>query len=412
MLRKLKQLDFAVILVLLCLMAFSLTSIYSVTAGRPKTDHYSVRMAVYYVIGFAGFLATSLVNYKLLIKYALYVYIFGLMLLLFVLFAGNEYYGARGWLTLPGGLSLQPAELFKLFLVIFLSSLLLRKNRDRSRGLYFWRDVVPMGLLTFVPLMLVMAQNDLGNALCYLLILVGLLWIGGIRYVHALIGFAVAFAAIFGGIQAYIHYHDEAAKLFKSIGREHWIARFDPWLVPDKASRDDSWQTYNAKLAIGSGGLDGKGYMQGTTIQSDGRVPLAFADSIFVQIAEEYGFIGSSALLLLYFILIHRMILIAADCRDRAGPYLITGIITMFIYQIFVNIGAFIGLMPLTGITLPFISYGGTSLVINMVSIGVVMSVRIHGQEEEELLPLQNEPAPATGTGKILRLIRDGFNRN
>lgn len=409
MLQKFKRMDMSIILILLALMVFSLFSIYSVTVGRPKVGHYAERMAIYYVLGFVAFLGFSLVSYKLLIKYALYIYLFGLMLLVLVFFIGNEYYGAKGWITLPGGLSLQPAELFKLFLVIFISFVLVRKRKNK---LSFWRDVVPLGLITLVPWALVMLQNDLGNALSYMMILAGLLWIGGIKYTHAFIALAIGFAAVFSGIQAYIHYHDKAVKLIsEDLGKKHWIARFDPWLVPDQASRDVSWQTYNAKLAIGSGGIEGKGYMKGTTVQSE-RVPLAYADSIFVQIAEEYGFIGSSVLLLLYFILIHRMVLIAADCRDRAGPYLITGIITMFVYQIFVNIGAFIGLMPLTGITLPFISHGGTSLLINMVSVGIVMSIRIYGQEEEEPFPLPEGPAEGGWLSRKVQQIRNGFIRN
>ncbi|MDR0266692.1 FtsW/RodA/SpoVE family cell cycle protein [Paenibacillus sp.] len=404
-----KRMDMSIILILLALMAFSLFSIYSVTAGRPKVGHYAERMAVYYAVGFVAFLIFSLVSYKLLIKYALYIYLFGLALLVMVLFIGNEYYGARGWMTLPGGLSLQPAELFKLFLIIFISYLLQRKRKHK---LSLWRDVVPLGLVTFVPWLLVMAQNDLGNALSYMVILAGLLWVGNMKYAHSLITLVVIFVAVFSGIQAYIHYHDKAVKLIsEDLGKKHWIARFDPWLVPELASRDVSWQTYNANLAIGSGGIEGKGYMKGTSIQSE-RVPLAYADSIFVQIAEEYGFIGSSVLLLLYFILIHRMILIAADCKGRAGPYLITGIIAMFVYQIFVNVGAFIGLMPLTGITLPFISFGGTSLLINMISVGIAMSIRIHGQEEEEPFTLSEKPVEVSWVGKALQRIRNGFIRN
>jgi rod shape determining protein RodA len=105
-----------------------------------------------------------------------------------------------------------------------------------------------------------------------------------------------------------------------------------------------------------------------------------------VVIAEEFGFVGGSVLLLLYFILIHRMVLIAFHCRDRAGPVVIVGIIGMLLYQVFENIGAFLGLMPLTGITLPFISYGGTSLLINMACIGLVMSIKLYGQEDEDEL--------------------------
>ena len=126
--------------------------------------------------------------------------------------------------------------------------------------------------------------------------------------------------------------------------------------------------------------------MEGSSVQSS-RVPYTYSDSIFVQIAEEYGFIGSSVLLLLYFILIHRMILISLESREKAGPFLIIGIVAMLLYQIFENIGMFIGLMPLTGITLPFISYGGTSLIINMACLGVAMSVKLHGQEVEEDMP-------------------------
>jgi rod shape determining protein RodA len=242
----------------------------------------------------------------------------------------------------------------------------------------------------------------LGNALSYIIILIGLLWIGNIKFTHALIGFMIAVAAFVGGTQAYIHYHDEIVKFLKDIGRSHWADRFDPWLVPDQTSRDVLWQTYNAKLAIGSGGITGKGYMEGTTIQSN-RVPLAYADSIFVQIGEEFGFIGASVLLLLYFILIHRLVLIALECKDRAGPYLIVGIIAMLLYQIFVNIGPFIGLMPLTGITLPFISSGGTSLVLNMISMGIVMSIKVHTEENEDILGSAEQPSISELVMKLFR---------
>lgn len=237
--------------------------------------------------------------------------------------------------------------------------------------------------LTFIPFALVMIQNDLGNALSYVLILLGLLWVGNIKFLHAFLALIILGAVAVGGIFSYIHFHDNIEKFLKDIGREHWTERIDPWLVPDKATAKASYHTKNAKLAIASGGMMGEGYMQGTSVQS-GRVPYTYSDSIFVEIAEEFGFVGSSVVLLLYFILIHRMILICLECRDRAGPLLIVGVVSMMLYQIFENIGAFIGLMPLTGITLPFISYGGTSLLINMASIGIVMSVRVHGHEVSE----------------------------
>ncbi|GGH32653.1 FtsW/RodA/SpoVE family cell cycle protein [Paenibacillus segetis] len=380
MLNKLKKIDIAIVIILLLLMGISIVVLYSATENT-QYQGYHLRMIAYYVVGFLAFLVLSLIDFRLLVKYAPVIYIAGVGLLVVVMFVGNTYYNATGWITLPGGLSLQPAELFKLFLIIFLGFILVRKRKNQ---LQFWRDVVPLGLFTFIPFAAVMAQNDLGNALSYIVILAGMLWIGNVKYIHALIAAAIFIGSLIGGISAYKIYHDEVYNFFVEIGREHWIERIDPWLAPEKATAKAIYHTKNAKLAIASGGMTGEGYMKGETVQSE-RVPLTYSDSIFVVIAEEFGFIGSSVLLLLYFVLIHRLILIALECRDRCGPYMIVGIVAMLLYQIFENIGMFIGLMPLTGITLPFISYGGTSLVINMASIGLAMSIRIHGDEEDDI---------------------------
>lgn len=398
MLHKFKKIDYSIVFILVILMVISILSIYSTTFGRPKLEGLPKSAVIFYILGFIVFFGMSMINYKFIIKNYLYIYGVGMLLLIFVMFFGKEYYGAKGWLSIFG-VSLQPAELFKLCLIVFLSAFLARK---KNRPLYFGRDVIPISLCVLPPLLLVLLQNDLGNALSYIVILVGLLWIGNIKFTHALIGFIIAVATFIGGTQAYIHYHDEIVKFLNDIGRSHWADRFDPWLVPELTSRDVLWQTYNAKLAIGSGGITGKGYMEGTTIQSN-RVPLAYADSIFVQIGEEFGFIGASVLLLLYFILIHRLVLIALECKDRAGPYLIVGIIAMLLYQIFVNIGPFIGLMPLTGITLPFISSGGTSIMINMISMGIVMSIKVHTEENEDILGSAEQPSITDLVKKLLR---------
>ncbi|MDT9720391.1 FtsW/RodA/SpoVE family cell cycle protein [Paenibacillus sp. ClWae2A] len=398
MLHKFKKIDYSIVFILVILMVISILSIYSTTFGRPKLEGLPKSAVIFYILGFVAFFGMSMINYKFIIKNYLYIYGVGMLLLIFVMFFGKEYYGAKGWLSIFG-VSLQPAELFKLCLIVFLSAFLARK---KNRPLYFGRDVIPISLCVLPPLLLVLLQNDLGNALSYVVILVGLLWIGNIKFTHALIGFIIAVATFIGGTQAYIHYHDEIVKFLNDIGRSHWADRFDPWLVPELTSRDVLWQTYNAKLAIGSGGITGKGYMEGTTIQSN-RVPLAYADSIFVQIGEEFGFIGASVLLLLYFILIHRLVLIALECKDRAGPYLIVGIIAMLLYQIFVNIGPFIGLMPLTGITLPFISSGGTSIMLNMISMGIVMSIKVHTEENEDILGSAEQPSITDLVMKVLR---------
>ena len=389
---KIKKIDGVIVLMLILLMAVSITSIYSVTNGRLGFNGSHIQMLKYYGIGFIAFFGLSFIDYRLLLKNALYIYLFGLGLLVLVSFTKAKN-GAKGWLDLPGGLSLQPAELFKLILILFLASLLVWKNKMK---LSFWRDIVPLTLIALLPFVIVILQNDLGNALSYSIILMGLLWIGNIKFSHALIGLILIGGSAFAGITSYIQYHDQAVTFIEdTLGRKHLIDRFDPWLVPDLASKDASYHTKNAKLAIASGGMGGEGYMEGTSVQND-RVPYTYSDAIFVQIAEEFGFLGSAGVLLLFFILIHRMILIALECKQRGGPFIILGVVAMLLYQILENIGAFIGLMPLTGITLPFISFGGTSLLINMASMGIVMSVHLYGGEEkDDLLDLPRYSPPA-----------------
>ncbi|KGE20361.1 FtsW/RodA/SpoVE family cell cycle protein [Paenibacillus wynnii] len=390
MLEKIKKVDGVIVVILVLLMAVSITSIYSVTAGTELNGSH-IQMLKYYGLGFIAFIGLSFVDYRLLLKNAFYIYMFGIGLLVLVSFTESKN-GAKGWLELPVvHLSLQPAELFKLILILLLASLLIWKNKDK---LTFWRDIVPLTLITLVPFGIVILQNDLGNALSYAVILMGVLWIGNIKFSHALIGLVLIGGSAFAGITSYIQYHDQAVSFLEDkIGRDHLVKRFDPWLVPELASKDASYHTKNAQLAIASGGMVGEGYMEGTSVQA-GKVPYTYSDAIFVQIAEEFGFLGSAGVLLLFFILIHRMVLIALECKQRGGPFIIVGVVAMLLYQILENIGAFIGLMPLTGITLPFISFGGTSILINMSSMGIVMSVHLYGGEEEDDLPVYPRYSP------------------
>nr|WP_305121047.1 FtsW/RodA/SpoVE family cell cycle protein [Saccharibacillus sp. JS10] len=334
-------------------------------------------MVVYYILGFIVFFGVAAVPYQLLIKYSIYIYVIGIGVLLLVwtplrMTLNN----ADGWVKIAG-ISLQPAEVFKLVLIIGIAAYLNHKQKDK---LLFWKDIVPTGLIVLVPFGLVMLQNDLGNALCYLVIFAGLLWIGNMKYTHALIFLVLAVGMLIGGIEGYKTYREPIGE-FVGQARAHWLERIDAWLIPEQATEKAMYQIERAQLAIGNGGMLGTGYMQG---ENSARVPYTYADSVITVIAEEYGFVGMAALLLVYFILIHRMILIALNCRERAGPYIIVGIVAMLMYQIFENIGMFMGLMPLTGITLPFISYGGTSLLINMACIGVVMSIHFSNKKHEE----------------------------
>ncbi|WP_128103801.1 FtsW/RodA/SpoVE family cell cycle protein [Paenibacillus sp. DCT19] len=388
MLRMLKKMDGIILFVLLLLMGISIAAVYSGTQTDSTLSNHHIKTLQFYIAGFIVVIGMGLINYKLIVKYAFYLYVIGNILLLLANFVGGSVNNANGWLKLGDTFSFQPAELFKMILILFLAHLIMKR---KGRELGFWRDIVPIGCWTFIPFALVMIQNDLGNALGYVVILAAVLWIGNIKLKHALIGITIIGVAFFGFVKSYVTYHEEIFTFLEKVDREHWAERIDPWLVPEKATAKATWHTKNAGLAIGSGGIIGKGYLQGTSVQS-GRVPYTYSDSIFVVIAEEFGFVGGAVLLLLYFVLIHRMVLISLECKDRAGPVIIVGIIGMLLYQVFENIGAFLGLMPLTGITLPFISYGGTSLLINMACIAIAMSIKLYGPEDEDVIVSEEQP--------------------
>lgn len=380
MLGKIKNIDWTIIVILLMFAGISIAVIHSAVVDSSDANivNSATKMVPYYVLGFLLVVAMTFFNYRLLIKYAPYLYVFGISVLMLVWSPlGVVINGARGWINV--GVSIQPAEVFKLVLIIGIGAFLVRKQREKLR---FWKDVVPIGLVALIPFMIVIVQNDLGNALCYAIIVAALLWIGNVKYTHALIFIVLAGGGLYGGTTAYQTYHADIVTFMEKNMPEqsHYLTRLDPILLPDAAK--DSYHAKNALEAIASGGMLGKGYMNGDLSQ---KVPYTYADSIITVVGEEFGFVGMAFLLLLYFILIHRMIVIALECRDRAGPFIIVGIVAMFLYQIFENVGMNIGIMPITGITLPFISYGGTSLLINMASMGIVMSIHVHNQEVIEM---------------------------
>lgn len=358
-------------------MVLSTILVYSATIDDPLINIPVWKMLVVNVVGLIAFFIVSLFDYRLLLRIWPVLYGLGLLLLLLVYFFGGIHNGAKGWFQLPGGFLFQPAEMMKIILIIVIAAWLAKRN---SEPLEFLRDVLPIGMLVFVAFLIVMIMPDMGNAAIYLIILIGMYWIGNIKYTHVLIGIAVIVGITASAYYLYDHYHDAIVSALEGENYKkyrHWIGRIDAFIYPDTADKDLSWQKDNAQLAIGSGGLLGEGFLKGKFTHSR-NVPYTYSDSIFAVVGEEFGFIGSAVLLLMYFVLIYRMILTAIQSIHLSGSYIIIGIVSMFVLQIFQNVGMLIGLMPLTGITLPFISYGGTSLLINMISMGLVMSVRVH----------------------------------
>lgn len=383
MLDKLKKTDWSIVILMLLFMGISTIVVHSATANDPLFQGTDVRNVINYGIGFVVLFGAMLFDYRLLVKGSWYLYAIGILMLVAVYLFGAEKNSAKSWFILPFGFNFQPAELVKLLTIIAIAAFM---NRRGGEPLRFWQEVVPIGLMVALPVGLIVIQPDLGNAIIFLVILIVLYWIGNIKYTHVLIGSALiaGFIALF--FYLFQIYYDPVVQYLKDTDKGEWVHRINrihTFVDPEAASADAKYQVHNSMRAIGSGGLTGEGFLSGDSIQK-GFIPLPYSDSIFVVIGEEFGFVGSSVLLLLYFLLIYRMIYISIQSQNRTGAFIIIGIVSMYVFQVFENIGMMIGIMPLTGITLPFVSYGGSSVLINMMAIGIVLSIHVH-QEQKSL---------------------------
>lgn len=363
-------------LAILCLfMAISYLVVRSATFNHPDPAYHNtdIKTLIFYGLGFFVIIAATLIDYRLLLKGWFIWYGAGIVMLVLIFVLVEKKNGARSWFEF-GLFSFQPAEVMKLFLIIAIAAVL---GRRLGNSLRMKKDLLPVALIVIVPFVLVMLQPDLGNAIIYLFIVLGMLWIGNVKYAYVLSGLGLVIGGVVLFVTLFTSYNNEIETYLRDKGLGHWYERINTYVHPEEASADAKRQSEYAKIAIGSGGLSGDGYMQGDSKERQ-FIPYTYSDSIFVVIGEEFGFQGAAILLLLYFLFIYRMILSAYQCQDLRGSYIIIGIASMMVFQIFQNIGMMIGMMPITGITLPFISYGGTSLLLNMMSIGLIFSIRAH----------------------------------
>lgn len=380
MLAKLKRIDWLIILVLFGLMGISYFLIESAIYTNPEYGNSNMgkKTLLFYGLGFVAHFAAAFFNYRWLARFWYAFYAIGIGLLIAVRYYGVTVNGARSWFSLlDGRFMFQPAELMKISLIIAIAGFLAYRKGEPLRLL---QEVLPVGVLSIIPFYLVLEQPDLGNAIIFAVIVVGMLWIGNLRYFVVIIGLVAIALLMSGFLYGYYNYHDEIEVFLTERNSAHWLDRVDAFLMPDQVSSDSRYHVENAMTAIGSGGLFGDGYKQGNSIHN-WTVPFPFSDSIFAVLGEEFGFVGSALLLLLYFLMIYRMIYAAIQSEDLTGALIITGIVSMFVFQIFENIGMLMDIMPLTGITLPFISYGGSSVLINMICLGIVQSIRLYPVE-------------------------------
>lgn len=368
MLRKLQRLDGFIVFILFCFGIISTAVIYSATVDTKYAGLPTSNMLIFGVL-FVSLAAAAFIDYRVLTgRMAYLLYAIGIGLLLLVLWKGDNINGSVRWIGI-GSFQFQPSETAKVFTILLLAHLLAKRNGEPLRLL---RDIVPICMVVIIPIVLVLKQPDLGTSLVFVSILIGMLWQGNIRMQHMIAGVSVIAGLIGTVVWLFYNRYETLEKLVKA----HQLARIQTFLDP-AGDPDQSWHVRNAIQAVASGQAYGQGFLQGRLVQN-GFIPYSYSDSIYVVIGEEFGFIGSALLLLLYFLLIYRLVRIALESPDLSGAYIVVGVISMLVLQIFENIAMHIGLMPLTGIALPFVSYGGSSMMTTMVCIGLALSVKAH----------------------------------
>lgn len=324
---------------------------------------FAKRQAIFVALGIATMVVSATVDYRVFRDFAAQGYLVVLGMLVAVLFLGVERNGARAWFELPGlEFQLQPAEFAKVAVVLSLAAFV-----ASHEGFLKLDDLVNALLLVGVPMGLIFVQPDIGTMLVFVAIGMGMLLVAGAQVRH------IVATSLIGVIAILVVFNiDEVGgpQLLRQTQENRLTAFLDPGFEPSGAS----YNLLQSQIAVGAGGLTGQGWLKGTQTNLN-LVPEQETDFIFTALSEEFGFVGGATLLALYAYMMFRIWRIAHTSRDLFGTFLCIGLLSMFLFQIFQNIGMTIGIMPITGIPLPFMSHGGSSIVVAFGSLGLVLNV-------------------------------------
>jgi rod shape determining protein RodA len=310
---------------------------------------------VYWVLGGLGMMfLMSMINYQALLERIHWFYIAGVGSLMAVMVFGQRYLGAKRWIKIGGTTHFQPSEWVKLILILavakYFSDL---QQRDLS-----WSDFMKAGAIVGIPMLMVLVQPDLGTSLTYIPIALMGLFLGGLHWKQA------AIVLLLAGLCMPLAWHHL---------KDYQKQRLTSFLEPEADPQGSGYQVEQSKIAVGSGGLWG-----GKGSQTHGAfLPVPQTDFIFAAFAEEHGFVGALGVLLLYFIVLMRLTQNAQTAPDRAGTFVVMGVVAVLSFHILVNVGMVVGFMPVTGIPLPLMSYGGSSVLFMFLALGLVMNVRM-----------------------------------
>ena len=375
------RIDYGVILPVFMLSIIGMLALYVALVHDP--NHVNVmnmlmRQGAWYAVGIVLILIVIHLSNRVLWSLSPIFYIAGLGLMLLPVFFYNPEVvartGSRNWVAFGGSPLFQPSEIVKISFILILAYLITRHNAfytSRNMKTDFWLILKMVGAT--IPVLGTLAlQSDFGTSLVYIAILAGMIFMSGISWRIILPAFAAVI--LLGTLTIFLVLHPTGRELLYHVGFQPFqFARIDSWLDPFHDPSGASFQQVRALLAIGTGELFGTGFNNISIY-----VPVRESDMIFTVIGENFGFVGSTFVILLYFILIYRMIRVTFESNNQYYTSISTGVIMMILFHVFQNIGANIGLLPLTGIPLPFISQGGSSVISNLIGIGLILSMRYH----------------------------------
>lgn len=390
--------DFGIFIPAALLIAIGLTAIFSSTFNHPTMSGNFNRQLVFGVAAFFVFFITYSVPTNTFRMIAIPTYLFSLLLLLIVLVVGRKTSGARSWLDI-GPVGFQPSELAKLGTILVMSLYLSRKNTDIDS----FKDILFSLGIGFIPVALILLEPDMGTSMVFMgLILIMIFWKGislfglftvlspGFVAISALFGFYYFLGSLVlilvllflfkkdvffsGSIFALNLGAGFFADYLYNALSPHQQKRIQSFIDPNSDPLGAGYNTIQAKVAIGSGGLFGKGFMQGNQTQLQ-YIPEQWTDFIYCVIGEEFGFIGSMIVLVLFMYLFIRILKVASSTKDEFLSLTLIGILSVYIVHFLINIGMVVGILPVIGIPLPFVSYGGSSLLVNMFMLGIIANV-------------------------------------
>jgi rod shape determining protein RodA len=352
----LRDIDWPLTLIALLICAVGVLQIFSATRDTTWADAWW-KQIVYIFGGLFLMWIILAVDYHTLLHHVTLLYVISVAALVGTFVIGRQVFGSRRWIPLAGGFHLQVSEFVKLVIILLVARYLTELRSDELEG----RELLKLAGLILVPTALVLKQPDLGTSLTYIAILAVGAFVAGLRWKY------IAAIAITAALVLPVGLH---------FLKDYQKARLISFMDPDRDPQGTGYQLIQSQIAVGAGGMFGKGVAKGTQTQLR-FLPVPHTDFIFSGFSEEHGFVGVVVVLSLYFVVIMRIVQNAQTAADRSGMYICMGVAALLLFHMLVNVGMVVGKMPVTGIPLPFMSAGGSSIWSNFLALGLVNNVRL-----------------------------------